>query len=261
MLDLVTPWGRAVADGDPAMAAFRQEHALLLERVRQYQAPHLPILPLDTVPPPATAAVAACVQATEQVLARASAQGLRHDALPVFLPLRAILDPFLAIPGDPPLVLLNPDAGPLQVSVTLARGLALVTRWGWSRSAVSHRTTPWERAAVDPLRVAIYAHGLAWHAAQALHQEPSPARLFGVSAAAWQRLREREHRGRAALAAMLDQPGLGPLLAWLPADAGVGSLVPTLGAIPPRFGHYLAWRMTAQRVARLGLLDALRAVA
>ncbi len=259
MLDLVTPWRRAL--GDPAaIATFHQDHAPLLERVRQTQTPHLTVLPLDqTTAPPDQATTLAPLLA--QVLTRAAAQGLRQDVVPVLLPLPTILDPFRAIPGDPPLVLLSPDTEALQATVALARGLALMTRWAWSHPTGASRTTPWERAAVDPLRLAIYAHGVAWHAVTALHPDQPPARLFGVSAAAWQRLREREHKGRAALEAMLDQPGLGPLLAWLPADSSVGSLVPGLGAIPPRFGHYLAWRMTAPRVARLGLLDALRAAA
>jgi hypothetical protein len=119
----------------------------------------------------------------------------------------------------------------------------------------------WELSRTIPLREWIYAEGIGWHLAQALDPERPLHLLFGVGAGAWQRLREQEPAARAQLSSELDQRGVGPVMRWLMPNSTVPNRDGNGHAMLPQMGHYLAWRMTTPRVARIGIAAAIRAAA
>jgi hypothetical protein len=71
------------------------------------------------------------------------------------------------------------------------------------------------------------------------------------------RLRGGERALQERLDAELDQRGVGLLMRWLD-DFGPSSMRRTEDGvvIPAGAGRYLGWRMLAERVARVGLLEA-----
>ena len=152
--------------------------------------------------------------------------------------------------------------GPMIVA--LARAVAALTRWGAadSRTAVSHDVhhgwDRWQAAGAVPLREWIYTEGVGLHLAQRLRADLPPHELFGIGRVTFDRLRQREKALRALLAADLDERGIGRVLRWLVPSAPARSRTVGNVVLPPMAGHYLAWRLLAERVKRVGLREAIR---
>jgi hypothetical protein len=153
------------------------------------------------------------------------------------------------------------DVLPLAI---LGRGVAALTRWRATDSQSPVRRLefqPWNRwqAYRDlPLREWIYVAGLGLHLGHALLPGHLPHSLLGISPAAFARLRERERVFHALLSAELDQCGIGLVLRWLSPGAPAGPRTVGGVVVPPFAGRYLGWRMLAERVARVGLGEAIR---
>ncbi|MGH7592598.1 MAG: hypothetical protein ACRELE_01900, partial [Gemmatimonadales bacterium] len=85
--------------------------------------------------------------------------------------------------------------------------------------------------------------------------------ILGLNPSAFARLRQREKVFQALLAADLEQSGIGLMLRWLSPGAAAGPRTVGSRVLPPATGQYLAWRMLARRVARVGLGEAIRMAA
>jgi hypothetical protein len=72
------------------------------------------------------------------------------------------------------------------------------------------------------------------------------------------RLRDREHTLRALLDADIDHAGLGLVLRWLTPDTPASTRTTGNTVLPAGAGHYLAWRMVAKRIERVGIGEAVR---
>jgi|CXWL01.1.fsa_nt_gi hypothetical protein len=273
LLDLVSPWAtiRASSDVVGASRHFADRHAALLERIRRQRAPHLDVLPFATDPSVLAAATTRATDATlHQQLREATQAAAVHGA---DLPHTTVLlagsdegDSVLPLPGDPPVVALFLDREPANNALLLAkvRGQAAITRWGAADSAATLRDTPqtvwdsWELTRTVPLREWIYTVGVAIHLAQAVFPGTPAHQLLGVRRGELGRLRERERGLSALLAPDLDDSGLGLVLRWLVAETPAAMRTHRGTVIPPGAGRYLAWRLTADRVARVGVREALR---
>lgn len=274
LLDLVTPWAAALAAPDPADAAshYFQRHAATLERVRRQRAPHADRLPLatDNVALHRAAARASNTslhQGMRGATHRAAELGADTDHTTVLLTGEGNGEAVIAIPGDPPMVALFIDRLPAENALLAAmlRGQATLTRWLAPDSASPLRDAAlgaqwdyWELASSVPLREWIYCSGVACHLAHAILPDTPEHLLLDLRRGELRLLRERERSLHALLAADLDQSGLGLVLRWLTSDTPPS--VRTVGGVvvPPGAGRYLGWRMTADRVARVGLREALR---
>ena len=273
LLDLVTPWAaaRGAPDGTHATHHLVERHAAILERIRRQRAPHLEALPLATDPAVlARATVRASDLSLQQQLRDAKQTAVRLGAdLPHTTVLIAGSDEgeaVLPLPGAPPLVVLFLDREPDTAALLLAqvRGQAAITRWGAADSAATLRDTPhntwdsWELTRTVPLREWIYAVGVAIHLSQAVFPATPTHRLIGLRRGEVGRLRERERGLSALLTPDLDESGLGLVLRWLVAETPATMRTYQGTVIPPGAGRYLAWRLTAERVARVGVREALR---
>ena len=96
------------------------------------------------------------------------------------------------------------------------------------------------------------------HLAQAALPDLETHRLLGLRRGELGRLRERERALHALLAPDLAVAAIGLVLRWLVPDTPAAMRTVGGTVIPPGAGLYLAWRMTADRVARVGLREALR---
>ena len=263
--DLVSPWLTAVSAADSARAqqGFRARHAALLESLRLARAPVLEVFPLATaIEPLHRFAGRAADPETQQLLrdaaGRAVALGANRCAMITMLAGDAS-----GAAGEP---LLHPEAQVVlfveiaantnELIVALAGAVAAMTRWSGSAPVVRDR---WEAARTLPLREWIYTEGMGLHLAAALLPGLSPHQRLGINHAAFTRLREREKIFRTLLDADLDEHGIGLPLRWLTPDAPLGPRTVGDVVLPPAAGRYLAWRMTADRVERMGLREALRA--
>lgn len=270
--DLISPWAAAAESLDVAQAraAFRARHAALLESVRRQQAPHDPELallldPAALHPLAARASDPEWQQRLRDTVARSATLGADSAATITLLPADGPGELGEPIPAPSPSAVLMVGRGDdAEVHVALARSLASLTRWlaEDSRSPVRSRlTVPWDRweqARDLPLAEWAYLEGVGLHLAHALFPALEPQQLLGISRGALYRLRSRERVLRTLFHADLNQPSLGLVLRWLvggapPSARTVGNVM-----VPPAAGRYLAWRMTAERVARVGLADALR---
>lgn len=274
LLDLVTPWAAALAAPDPVDAAshYYQRHAATLERVRSQRAPHADRLPLATDDvalhrAAARASNPSLHQGMRGVAQRAAGLGADIDHTTVLLAGEGDGEATLAIPGEPPLVALFLDRLSDEGALLAAklRGQAMLTRWLAPDSASPLRDAAhgtcwdyWALASSVPLREWIYCSGVACHLAHATLPDTPEHLLLDVRRGELRRLRERERSLHTLLAADLDQSGLGLVLRWLTPDTPPS--VRTVGGIvvPPGAGRYLGWRMTADRVARVGIREALR---
>ena len=151
-----------------------------------------------------------------------------------------------------------------HLTSAVVRGAAMTTRWGAddSRSALAVRGTAWNRWELSrdtPLAEWIYTDGVATHCALALDPSVPLHLLLGMTRGVFARLRAAERTLRVALDEDLQRPGLGPLLRWMVADAAPSARLMGGRAIPQGAGRYLAWRLTEQRVANIGIRDAIRA--
>ena len=272
LLDLVSPWAAAIdaPDSPRARGAFRARHAPLLESLRQQRAPH-----------DAHLALAIGTAALQRLAARAAdaewQQRLRDtctaaSALGADVPADVVLlagddrgDPFEALPTARPVAALFVERGDDDALLAaLARALAAITRWcardslSPVQSGVRDPWDRWARAREISLAEWAYGEGVGLHLAAALVPAREPHLLLGMSRGSYHRLRERERLLQTLFAADLPASGPGVVLRWLapgapPATRTIGDVV-----IPPLAGRYLAWRMTAERVARVGLGEALR---
>ena len=151
-----------------------------------------------------------------------------------------------------------------ELITALSRAVVALTRWRAPDSHASIRRRGleewdrWKAAREVPLRDWIYADGIGTHLAQELAPESSPEDLLGLRPAAFNRLREREKFFRGLLTRDLDETGIGLLLRWLTPDAPAGPRTVEGTVLPPGAGRYLAWRMLAERVKRVGLREAVR---
>lgn len=149
--------------------------------------------------------------------------------------------------------------------VPLARGLAALARWSDPASASAVRRalalTEWQRddfLALIPLAEWIYTEGLGLHLAEALQPTLEVHDLLGVSRTAAARLREQERLLMSLLEEELPLQASASWYRWLGEEGRAEARHPSGTRIPLGAGRYLAWRMTAERVARTGLAAALR---
>lgn len=271
LLDLVTPWA-AAADAE-AEAHLRRRHAALLERVRRQRAPHADALPL-LASRPARRALAQRVgdpawqQRLRDLRAEAADAGADVSAGATILPAEPLDRPGEPLPGRTPEFVLALDVDDEALVVQgVAHALAALTRWCAADSLAAlgpvdpAHWSRWDLARERPLGEWCYLEGLGVHLAVALRPDWPIHRLLGVSVGAYHRLRERERALRELLAADLPHQGLGPMLRWLEPGAPASARTVAGTVVPPLAGRYLAWRLTAERVARVGLRAALRMAA
>lgn len=271
--DLVSPWCTAVEASDSARArsAFRGRHAALLDALRRQRAPLSDVLPLATAATELRllarrAADPDSQQALRAALARAAGLGADGCGCVVLLAGDGTGDAVEPLPwpdGDA-VLFLDRAQDDRALLAALGLGIAALTRWraADSQSPV-RRLAParWDRCLAGrdvPLREWIYAAGLGVHLGQALLPGVPPHQMLGVSQAAFARLRQREKVFHTLLTADLDQSGIGLVLRWLTPAAPAGPRSVAGLVLPPMAGHYLAWRMLAERVARVGLGEAIR---
>ncbi|MES2305075.1 MAG: hypothetical protein V4558_06190 [Gemmatimonadota bacterium] len=270
--DLVSPWAAAAeADDAPhARTRFRARHATLLESLRLQRAPHDHelALALDPVVLHRLARRAAdpeWQQRLRDTAARASSLGATVPATITLFAGDGSGDAAEPIPSGTPVAALFVERGDESaLDVALVRSLAAITRWRApdSHSAVRvSATDPWDRwecASRIPLAEWAYLEGVSLHLAAALFPVFEPHQLLGISRGTLHRMREREKLLRQLFLADLEQTSLGAVLRWLapgapPSARTVGDVV-----LPPATGRYLAWRISAERVARVGTAEALR---
>lgn len=256
------------------MHAFAQRHANLLNALHRQHAPDRPALDLATdrsllrLLATRTAGRAAQHRLTG-VMERAAAAGADIGCDVVLLAGDARGDLLEVLPHtNPPTVAVFVELtgggtdGMRRLHTAVARGMALATRWR-SADSSSELTTGaewdrWARARDVPLSEWIYSEGVATHLALAAEPQALPHLALGVSRGAYALLRQQERTLKAQLAPELNRRGLGPLLRWLVRGAGSQSRGVGVSRLPDGAGRYLAWRMTVERVERLGLRDALR---
>jgi hypothetical protein len=273
IVDLVSPWCAAVEAADPVAArdVFRTRHAPLLGSLRSARTPLLDTVPFATDagvlrPIARRAADPTVQQQLRDLLVRAAEFGADRCRGVVLVPADGVGDLAEPIPWPDANVVLfldriEQDDG---LSVALARAVTAVTRWTApdSRTLVAHDPhrawDRWQSARDVPLREWIYTEGVGLHLAQALRPDLPVHQLLGVTQVALGRLRQREKVFRALLATDLDQRGIGLLLRWLTPGAPTGPRTVGDVALPPMAGRYLAWRMLAERVTRVGLREAIR---
>jgi hypothetical protein len=273
IVDLVSPWAATfdASDASQAREHFRGRHADLLGALRRQRAPHADAYP---IPGDAHSLRLLATRASNRDLQQLLRDQLHAAAdLGTVDPDAVLLlvggdegDAVEALPGMRPTISLFLDrcADNVDLAVALSRGLALLTRWcaADSRSALrAALIEPWDRwqlAREIPLGEWLYAEGIGVHLAHALLPEAPTHRLLGSSRGALRRIREREHALRALLEVDIDQAGLGLVLRWLAPQAPASVRTAGGTVLPPGAGRYLAWRMTAERVARVGISEALR---
>lgn len=274
--DLVSPWCTAVESPDSARArsAFRSRHADLLELLRRQRAPLADVLPLTMNAGELRLLARRAADPDSQQTLRAAlvrAAQLGADGCPRVVLLAGdgsggAAEPLPWPDGDAALFIDRAGNDVSQLAA-LGRSVAALTRWRAidSQSPVRRlEFQPWNRwqAYRDfPLREWIYLAGLGLHLGHTLLPDQAPHSLLGISAAAFARLRERERVFHSLLSSELDQCGIGLVLRWLSPGAPAGPRTVAGVVVPPFAGHYLGWRMLAERVARVGVGEAIRMAA
>lgn len=273
LLDLVTPWAaaRMAPDSGEAERLFAQRHAAMLARLHRERTPHLARFPLAPAGPAlqmaaARAADDAFLQTLRESAQQAATLGADLPHLTVLLAGADEGDTALPLPDQPPLVALFLDRERDDTSLLVAklRAQALLTRWTAPDSEAAlhvRRHAAWDRWTLmrqAPLGEWIYGAGVALHLAQAALPEVEPHQLLGIRRGEFNRLRERERTLHALLAPDLEVAAIGLVLRWLMPDTPAAVRTMDGTVIPPGAGLYLAWRLTAERVARVGLREALR---
>ena len=270
IVDLVSPWA-AAADSASAQAAWRTRHATLLETLRRQRAPHTTAYPLATDPTELhQLGLRASDPERQQLLRNAVSSafevGVDTEASVMLLAGGDAGDPVEPLPGPAAKVaiFLERCHDDTDLIVALARGLVAVTRWSCrdSMSVIrALKAVPWDRwqlAREVPLGEWLYTEGLGLHLAQQLLPDLPAHRLLGISVGALHRLRDREHTLRALLDADIDHAGLGLVLRWLTPDTPASTRTTGNTVLPAGAGHYLAWRMVAKRIERVGIGEAVR---
>lgn len=254
ILDCITP----PSSTDPReLSRIAQRHLPVLEALRQQRAPTE-----SRLPPPADITPYAERVADEEFVAalRAACDAMATEGftLPHHLVLVAS-----AAPGYAAEVIPSPSGSMVAVFVDRAEGREVAALLGaiavlhrWSDPALGNpiaelasrwRWNKWEVARKVPLAEWIYAAGIGMHAAGS------------GTGTHYARLRAQEPTLQARLDADLDEVGIGLLVRWLEDDAPPAMRRCADGfVVPPGAGRYLGWRMTAERVARVGVLEASR---
>jgi hypothetical protein len=273
IVDLVSPWLAATQSTDSmgATAAFRDRHVALLAGLRHARTPASGTFPLSedrgilrAIAP--RAADPATQQLLRQALGDATGLGADHVGDVVLVAGDGEGDGVEPLPHPNADVVLFLELLPEDDALVgaLARAAATVTRWRSrdSQSVLSRVAAAawdrWELVRTVTLREWLYTEGIAVHLAAALLPGRPPHQLFDLSPGAFARLRERERVLRALLAPDLDECGIGLTLRWLTPAAPAGPRTVGRTVIPSMAGRYLAWRMTAERVERVGLAAAIR---
>ncbi len=267
--DLASPWCAALEAGSTAPLGYRIRHHALLDALRSERAPLLAEFPLpDAVPAVRRIARRTADTALHQQLradlARLASFGISGPVDVALLPAAADTDPAGVAEPIPTLgtVALLVDATMAEHALRIALAIATVDLLRQNVAPVVARDSimprRWQRVQQRPLRSAIYSRGLGFHAAHALMPELAPHQLLGASRTEYRQLREGERRLAAMLRDDLDESGAGLALGWLDTDAPASLRRRGGSVLPRRAGAYLAWRMTAPRVARVGLAEALR---
>ncbi len=273
IIDLVSPWAAAV-DAPQAQSAWCARHAALLEALRRQRAPHASAFPLATDRAELHRLALRASDPERQQLLRenvSESYGLGVDTAASVLLFAGddAGDGVEPLPGTAAKVVLFLERCPddTDLVVALARGLVAVTRWS-SRDSLSAIRAPnagewdrWQSARDIPLSEWLYTEGLGLHLAQRLLPDVPAQRLLGISTGAVHRLRDREHTLRALLDADIDQSGIGLVLRWLTPDTPASTRTTGTTVLPAGAGHYLAWRMVAERVERVGIGEAVRMAA
>jgi hypothetical protein len=270
IVDLVSSWAAAI-ESAPAQELWRARHTDLLEGLRRQRTPHAETYPLDTDRArlhhlAARASDPELRQLLRDMIGTAAGLGIDTTVSVVLVAGGDEGDAVEPLPGPAPEVVLFPGScrDDTELVVALARGLVAVTRWsgGDSLSTVpAPRTGEWDRwrlARDIPLGEWIYTEGVGLHLAQHLLPLVPVHRLLGITIGALHRLRDREHSLRALLDTDLDQAGLGLVLRWLARDTPASTRTVGATVVPAGAGHYLAWRMVAERVERVGIGEAVR---
>lgn len=268
ILDLVSPWCAAVESSDPAAElAFRRRHSTVLEAVRHQRTPLAAAFPLETDLNALRrlarrAADSDGQQVVRDALARATRLGIDGCRRVVLLSGGLAGDPVEPLPDGDLAVFLACADDDVAMLASLARAAVVVTRRQLSAPAWKRRGSSawdrWEAARELPLREWIYDAGLGAHLGQALLADQPPHRILGLTPTAFARLREREKVLHARLEGDLDRSGIGLVLRWLMPETPAGPRTVRGMVVPPLAGQYLAWRMVAPRVARVGLAEAIR---
>ena len=268
IIDLISPWAAAV-ESARTQSAWRARHAALLEALRRQRAPHAPEYSLATNQAELhQLAIRASDPERQQLLrdAVSTAFELGVDAAASIVLLAGgdagdAVEPLLGSSANV-VLFLERCHDDTELVIALARGLVAVTRWaGHDSKSVIHatRTDDWDRwqlAREIPLGEWLYTEGLGLHLAQLLLPGVPTQHLLGTTVGALHRLRDREHTLRALLDADIDQAGLGLVLRWLTPDTPASTRTIGNTVLPVGAGHYLAWRMVAERVERVGIGEA-----
>lgn len=271
LIDLLSPWRSALDGSAPPQDrdAFHARWHELLDGVRRQRAPADERLP---APGPAAGLTNRASDPSLHQLIREGRDRLAAQGVPIP---RTIVLLATTAPGDA----VEPIPDPAGTSVVLfldriddidalltalARGMIAAARWSdptASPLGIIARQEPWQRWAASrqvPLSEWIYTEGLGLHAAQLLAPHLSVMSLLGVSRGTLRRLRERERQLVGLLSEELGARGVGPLLRWLDDGAPTALRRTDDGVIPAGAGRYLAWRLVADRVERVGLAEAMR---
>lgn len=275
IVDLITPWASALAAESSARsrAAFRTRWSAVLETIRRQRSPLAPQL---AMPMDIDRLVERARDPTLPVRLREIIGALRDLGIEppshqcVLIAIEAPGDGWEAIP-DPvrPMILLYLDRLEDDLALTAAATRALTSLARWNHYLETSPASPllvggwdrWRVAREVPLAEWIYGAGLAEHAVGVTCPGITGPAQFGVSQAAFQRLREHERSLRERLAADLPLAGLGSWLRWM-GDGSPPSIRSDGGPpIPDGAGRYIAWRLTESRVERVGIGAALRMTA
>lgn len=268
ILDLVTPWVQASNAPNPARerAAFRTRWGEPLDTFRRQRTPLATLLPLVADPGRAAAlardpALPSRIREVHSVL---TGLGIEAPTLTtVFLATEAPGAPVEAVP-EPGAASIYLCLDRIETDAKLVkswiRGATFLARWV-GRHPQAGPWDRWEAARTVPLAEWVYSAGLAAHAVRAVLPALAPHEQFDMSRGAFQRLREHERALSERLAADLPLTGLGPWLRWFGDEVGAPPSIRSDGGlpIPAGAGRYLAWRLTIERVERMGLGDALMA--
>lgn len=268
ILDLVTPWVQASHSANPARAraAFRTRWADVLETFRRQRTPLATLLPLAAKPGHAAtlARDPALAPRIREVRAALGALGIAPPTLTtILLATEAPGAPSEPVPEtDSPFIYLCLDriANDAElVKAWIRAAVFLVRRIG--RPGTPAPWDRWEAARTIPLAEWVYTAGLATHAVRTVLPGLAPHEQFGLNKGGFQRLREHERALTERLAADLQLTGMGPWLRWFGEEVGAPPSIRSDGGlpIPTGAGRYLAWRLTAERIDRVGLAEAMAA--
>jgi hypothetical protein len=268
LVDLVTPWLHSLDPTAHPDNEFEQRWHTVLEAVRQQRAPTE-----SRIRPPealtglmSRAADPSLHQQLRDARDKLAGMGVApaHDIV-----LLATAEPgdafeaFPAIPNHWLVLFMDRITDPDDLMIAFAGGAVAAARWSdgnAGRLGELARHAPWQRWEATrhvPLAEWIYTAGLGLHAAQALLPKRPLNALLGITPGTLRRLRERERQLMSLLDDDLQLSGIGPVMRWLSDDAPMAMRRTASGTTPVGAGRYLAYRMLAERVERVGIGEAI----